>query len=976
MTINLSLKKYKIYTLQKEYIKISEILYNIQIHINNIYKKFIIDSTEYNAIFTKLYDVVRTINKKHNCYVIDECTSDIDNDLTTDEDITIDLECFSNGHDNYEEVAIFDKIYNISKSINLYHSNLIPDKIKSIKPLEEEWLILINILKRIGYIDINEAVKIINSNCYKTVLDKETENYLNSLKKIFVLCSVTEFDVENESREYYWRDISNRDENDYLRKKVELWVKNSLKKKSYFKLIGFFLTDTLNVLNKTSQLYFNEIYNKKKEVNDIIKEYNYDDMKFIKNFIKYIDVKYLICNTTNEIIKYIESNYDLYLKLSESSFINIMKDFIASETSIYKMYQMIYLLLLGNSDKEDISGLLFNLTKEKKLNSNKISDIIFNNLNFFFQSKLKQTNDNIEKELDKLKSISYEDVDYKKQIALNKNMPDNVKSITLEKIEEMKMNNNEYYKQLIFVKYLVKFPWPTPNDNLFFNNLKNNSNKARNYIESVQNRLENLSYGHEEAKKSLLQIIGKWVSNPTSEGSSIGLVGPPGVGKTLLAKSVSTALDMPFIQITLGGQNDGELLHGHGYTYSGSQPGMIVRKMAQVGKSRCIIYFDELDKACSKHGQTNEITSILIHLTDPNMNKSFQDRFYQGIDFPLNKVILMFSYNDSSLVDPILLDRIKEIQIKAYTTNDKINIVKNFIIPEISKNIGFDDCKITFNKKLIEYMIDEYTNEAGVRNIKRKIEEIFMNLNLDKIYKRNKFNKNKKKISITKKDINSILSKPSSDNTEIHKESSVGIINGLYATTTGNGGIIPIQIFKNYSVNKTKFELKLTGKQGDVMKESVNCSYTTAVEFISKNLDKFKHIDNIDQHILDNFSNGFHVHTPSTSTPKDGPSAGGAFTCTFISRILDIPIKNDVAMTGEIELTGNITKIGGLQYKLIGAKRAGVKTVYIPKENNEDLIDIKKKYPKLVVGNFKVIPFNNISEIIFDVLVSSENIIV
>ena len=159
MTIDLSLKKYKIYTLQKEYIKISEILYNIQIHINNIYKKFMIDSIEYNAIFTKLYDVVRTINKKHNCYVIDECTSDIDNDLTTDEDITIDLdlECFSNGQDNYEEVTIFNKIYNISKSINLHHSNLLPDKIKNIKPLEDEWIILIDIFKRIGYVDINEA---------------------------------------------------------------------------------------------------------------------------------------------------------------------------------------------------------------------------------------------------------------------------------------------------------------------------------------------------------------------------------------------------------------------------------------------------------------------------------------------------------------------------------------------------------------------------------------------------------------------------------------------------------------------------------------------------------------------------------------------------------------------------------------------------------------------------------------------------
>jgi ATP-dependent Lon protease len=193
------------------------------------------------------------------------------------------------------------------------------------------------------------------------------------------------------------------------------------------------------------------------------------------------------------------------------------------------------------------------------------------------------------------------------------------------------------------------------------------------------------------AKKSLLQTIGKWISNPSSQGTCFGLVGPPGVGKTLLAKSISKALDIPFSEITLGGQNDGEILHGHGYTYSGSQPGLIIKKMVEMGKSRCILYFDELDKACSKHGSINEITSILIHLTDPNMNKTFQDRFFQGVDFPLDKAIIIFSYNDPKLVDPILLDRIKQIEVSAYNIIDKKKIVKNFIIPELVNSIGLNN---------------------------------------------------------------------------------------------------------------------------------------------------------------------------------------------------------------------------------------------------------------------------------------------
>jgi ATP-dependent Lon protease len=690
------------------------------------------------------------------------------------------------------------------------------------------------------------------------------------------------------------------------------------------------------------------------------------DNKFIKKIINYDYIGNLYCMDSINYVDYINSLYNEYLHLSKLTFVNIMKNFISKESNIQNMYRIILLLLLGNSNNKDIASLLLNLTKEKKTLIPYIYNIILNNLPYYLHVLIKKSNNNMNDELEKMKSLVVDDVSYKTQLILNKNIPENIKLLVLEKIEEMKSVNNEYYKQLIYVKHILNFPWSSKNDNLLFENL--NNERAITYLDKIETSLTKLSYGHTEAKKILLQVIGKWISNSSSQGTSFGLVGPPGVGKTLFAKSVSKALDIPFAEITLGGQNDGELLHGHGYTYAGSQPGMIIKKMVEMGKSRCILYFDELDKACSKHGSVNEITSILIHLTDPNMNKKFQDRFFQGIDFPLDKIIMIFSYNDAKLVDPILLDRLTQINIDAYTISDKIIIVKNHIIPELAESIGLKSEKwINISDELIEYIINNYTSEAGVRSIKRHIEKLFLTLNLDKIYKRNNFANNNDFV-ITKDIIIKILDKSQNNVLTIHNEPIIGIISGLYATTNGDGGIIPIQIFNNISSNNNFFEMKYTGKQGDTMKESVQCSFTAATEYIKRNIHKYNFINNIDDYILQKFKHGFHIHTPSTSTPKDGPSAGCAFTTAFISRILDKPIKNTIAMTGEIELTGKITKIGGLNFKLIGAKKANVNVVYVPYENENDIIEIKSKYPNLIDESFNVKFFNYIDEIIDDIL--------
>ena len=928
----------KLNIINYKYNYLTDIILNLQKHINNLYKDYKIDYSNKNNFIKIIFKINKDITNEYNKYILYKLNDDV---------------CY---FDNLVE------LYNVLPNNNQCIENFIKlynDKL----PLYNLELDLINIMYDMGYTSIKDIFKILSVNNIK--LSCDIINLINELNNIFIPTRIRIFNVMNKNSEYYWRIPSEYNDNDLLHQTRELWIKNMNNTNEYIKIDGYFFNDNISSVTKTCQLKYNILYNKKKEIKRLLLNISFVDIKFLNKIIKYDYLGNIYCLETENYIEYIKSLYNEFLDLSKLTFVNIMKDFISKDAEINKIYRIIFLLLLGDNNTKDIASLLLGLTKEKKSFSPNIYNILCYNLPYYLQVIIKKSNDNINEELEKIKSLTIEDVNYKTQLILNKNIPDNVKLLVLEKIEEMKSANNEYYKQLTYVKNILNFPWSSKNDNLLFENL--NNDQAKTYLTKIESELSKLSYGHNEAKKILLQVIGKWISNPNSQGTCFGLVGPPGVGKTLLAKSVSKALNIPFSEITLGGQNDGELLHGHGYTYSGSQPGMIIRKMVEMGKSRCILYFDELDKACSKHGSVNEITSILIHLTDPNMNKTFQDRFFQGIDFPLDKIIMIFSYNDSKLVDPILLDRLKQINIDAYTITDKVNIVKNYMIPELAESIGLMSEKwVNINEDLIEYIINNYTSEAGVRSIKRHIEKIFLTLNLDRIYKRNNFINNNEFI-ITKEIIVEILDKSYNEILTIHNEPVVGIINGLYATANGDGGIIPIQIFNNI-ISNSSFEMKYTGKQGDTMKESVMCSFTAAIEYIRRNIHKYNFINNIDEYISNNFKNGFHIHTPSTSTPKDGPSAGCGFTTAFISRILNKPIKNNIAMTGEVELTGKITKIGGLNFKLIGAKKANVNMVYVPFENEKDIVEIKNKHPKLIDDSFNVKFFNQIDEIIDEIL--------
>ena len=928
------LKKYKLYFLQLKYNRVMNTIYNLENHFNLLKQLYILNIVSINDFSTKLYNIIKNINTLYNQHINNYFDSN-----STDIDILVNRIYNSSKDISNTEILKIIKCYDLDMPSDLF---------------SETYLAINSLIKTFGYININDMLYIL----YPTINIKQyniTDELYNLL--IPLNCTIiTELSTIIDKGDFFWKIPTKYTDEDIFCKKRELWIK--INTEQYIRIDTIFKVDRFSAKQKTSQIKSPFLHKIKTDIVEKIEKDNTIDITFVKTFIRHDYLGNIYCMDLNNYIEYLKKIFIQYSKLGESTFVSIMKEFVSNENTKH-MFDVVFLLLFGSDDMVDIAGLLLGLIKEKNNDSINLHDSIYNNLTFYLQSKIKKSNNNIKQSINKLKQITMDDVDYKKLLVINKNIPNNIKAMVLDKIEEMKSSNNEYYKQLLYVKTILNYPWSSPNDDILYDNLRANNKMAMEYLNNVEQKLKSACYGHVEAKKLLLQVIAKWISNPSSHGTCFGLVGPPGVGKTLLAKSVGKALDIPFAQITLGGQNDGEILHGHGYTYSGSQPGMIIRKMVEMGKSRCIIYFDELDKTGSKHGSLNEITSILIHLTDPNMNKTFQDRFFQGVEFPLDKVIMIFSYNDSSLVDPILLDRLKEIKVLPYTLEDKINICNEHLIEDIATSVSMNNI-VSIDNSMIQYIVDNYTNEAGVREIKRQIENIFMHLNIDKIYKRNLFKKNVKTISLTKDKIIDILKQPDICKRFIHSTNMVGIINGMYATSSGDGGITPIQIYPNNQSDK--YEIKITGKQGDTMKESVMCSLTAAIEWL-----KSKKYD-VDTLIATNVKNGFHIHTPEGATPKDGPSAGCAFTCAFISRILNRPIKNNIAMTGEVELTGKISKIGGLEFKLQGAKKAGIILAYVPFENKKDIEDITSKYKNLFCSDFNVKTFATIDEIIDEIL--------
>ena len=495
------------------------------------------------------------------------------------------------------------------------------------------------------------------------------------------------------------------------------------------------------------------------------------------------------------------------------------------------------------------------------------------------------------------------------------------------------------------------------------NTLKTSINQIDSAMTMIENVLDDSIYSHRHAKNQILKIIAQWM-NGEQTGYCFGFEGCPGIGKTSLAKKgLANCLkdddgnSRPFAFIAMGGSSNGSLLEGHGYTYMNSTWGRIVDILMETKCMNPIIYVDELDKV-SKTENGKEIIGIFTHLIDQTQNDRFQDKYFSGIDIDLSKALFIFSYNDPDQIDRVLLDRIHRIKFDNLTINDKIIIVKKYLIPEINKKMGFENI-VEISDEMIEHIIVNYTIEPGVRKLKEILFDLFGEINLINLKTNMDSEDCELPIVITKENIetkylckyNKIVEK------KIHTDPEVGIINGLWANSMARGGIIPIQTL--FFPSSTFLELKLTGLQGDVMKESMNVAKSLAWKLtddkIKKNwLKKFE--DTKDQ--------GLHIHCPEGSVSKDGPSAGAAITVAIYSLLNNKRIKNDVALTGEISLNGEITAIGGLDNKIIGGIRSGIKTFLYPKMNNKDFKDWKNKIEnKDIYSNVQFIEVSHIQDV-------------
>jgi ATP-dependent Lon protease len=940
----MNINEFKLFCLKKNYTYIYNLLIKFENHIYDLYKRFFINTTEKKIYINNIYELSKYVNLTYNSLILNY----IDNDEPEIDSILLNKLYNNNFNDLY----------------NIIETKYIKDNIKS--PIPKELLypllnekfnnLLYNIITVTGFPSIHDFIEFHNIN----IANNDNLNFINSHYKILnikkvkdIVCNHTDIKNIQDSNNlmsinFFFREkITQQDESNITRPYFQLII-NSNKK---FILEGVFVDDFLNLTSRImTQISIPQIFLKKKAIQMLIDTQDLNKINYLTKYLKYCDIGEILVYNKDRWIELFDNIYDVYLTLENKNITYILNDITNNEKKTINIFLIIKLLLLGSEENIYTAGMLFLILRDKKINNIFISDIIYFSLNFVSQIKLKRININFKEELQKINDMTFDNIELKKQVSIS-TMPFYVKKLSIEKINEMKLGNNDYYKQLTFVKTLLAFPWPN-NEPIF--DMSNNPIICSEFLSNIQHKLNIKTFGHTKIKNELVLQVAKLISNSNSNGCVLSFHGPPGVGKTLLAKSLSESLNLPFIQITLGGQNDGELLHGHGYTYSGSQPGLVIKKIIEAGTTRCILYLDELDKSSSKNGTSNEITSILIHLTDPNMNSSFQDRFFQGIDFPLNKLIIIASYNDRTKIDPILLDRFIEFEIKPYSIDDKIKIIQNYVITEIKKNINFN-YDVSIQDDLLKELIQDYTMEAGVRNISRKIEKIILNLN--KLHLTNNLNElindeiKNNKIIITQKMIDSILDINDKIKIKtISDKNSIGIINGLYATSFGSGGITNIQIFKNYNIDNN-FIFKITGNQGEIMKESIQCAFNCAIKYIST-LTDFHNYENLSTYIKNNFSNGFHIHTPDTSTPKDGPSAGCAFAIGFISIILNKCFNRFIAMTGEIDLNNNITKIGGLEYKLVGAKNAGIKLVLVPFENKNDIDKIQLEMPYLFNESF------------------------
>ena len=537
----------------------------------------------------------------------------------------------------------------------------------------------------------------------------------------------------------------------------------------------------------------------------------------------------------------------------------------------------------------------------------------------------------IQKELGKDGEDGGDDIneleDKLESLKLPKDVRDKAKS-EFKKLKQMSPMSAEATVVRNYLDWIVSIPWAK----------KSRFNKPISFSEGI---LDNDHYGLEKVKERIIEYIAVQKRTKKLKGPILCLVGPPGVGKTSLGKSIAHATGRDFVRVSLGGVRDEAEIRGHRRTYIGSLPGRIIQSMKKVKTKNPLFLLDEIDKLGSDY--RGDPSAALLEVLDPEQNDKFNDHYLE-VDYDLSDVMFITTANTLN-IPPALMDRMEIIRIAGYTENEKLEISKKHLLPKVYKQHGLDSTEINIDDTALLETIRRYTKESGVRSLERELSKISRKAT------KNILSDNVKNIKITKENISDYLGVYKYRYGEAERDNQIGIVTGLAWTEYG-GELLTIE----GAMMPGKGTMTVTGNLKDVMKESISA----AASYVRSNATKY----GIKPPLFD--KRDIHVHVPEGATPKDGPSAGVAMATAIISLMTQVPVKKDVAMTGEITLRGRVLPIGGLKEKLLAASRGGIKTVFIPNENEKDLSEISEEITK----GLQIIPVSNIDEIIQSALAS------
>lgn len=493
----------------------------------------------------------------------------------------------------------------------------------------------------------------------------------------------------------------------------------------------------------------------------------------------------------------------------------------------------------------------------------------------------------------------------------------------VKKLKNMSVMSAEATVVRNYLDWLLDIPWKK-------------RSKVNKDLKKAMEILEADHYGLDKVKERIVEYLAVQARADKIKGPILCLVGPPGVGKTSLGKSIAKATGRSFVRASLGGMRDEAEIRGHRRTYIGSMPGKIIKGIKKAGTSNPLFLLDEIDKMGNDY--RGDPSSALLEVLDPEQNATFNDHYLE-VDYDLSDVMFVTTANSLDMPRP-LLDRMEIIRLSGYTEDEKIEIAKRHLIPKIFAENAVNSSELEITEGAIRSVIRYYTREAGVRNLERELATIAR-----KAVKETLLAKNKKKIMVDEKNLEKYLGVIKYRFGEAEEQDHVGVTTGLAWTEVG-GDILFIEAVDMPG----KGNIKQTGKLGDVMKESIETAYSV-VRSHSQEL-------GIEPEVFE--KRDIHIHVPEGATPKDGPSAGIAMYTTLVSVLTKIPVRKDVAMTGEITLQGRVLPIGGLKEKLLSALRGGIKTVIIPKDNEKDLAEI----PDNVKKGLKIIPVSDVKEVL------------